>query len=51
MSKLTPQMSDIGLGKSIFTKQKFEAFSTIQNSQGTRKAFAETAELVTAVEM
>jgi hypothetical protein len=42
----TIQMSDIGLGESIFTNNQLEEFANFQDSQGTRKAYlAETAEL------
>jgi hypothetical protein len=36
----------IGLGKSMYTKEQLEEFTTFQDSQGTRKAYLmETAEL------
>jgi hypothetical protein len=39
-------VNNIGLGKSIYTKEQLEEFATFQDSQGTRKAYlAETAEL------
>jgi hypothetical protein len=39
-------MSDIRLGRCIYTKKQLELFATFQDSQGTRKAYlAETAEL------
>jgi hypothetical protein len=39
-------LNNIGLGKSIYTKEQLEEFATFQDSQGTRKAYlAETAEL------
>ncbi len=39
-------MNNIGLGKSIYTKEQLEEFATFQDSQVTRKAYlAETAEL------
>jgi hypothetical protein len=39
-------MSDISLGKSIYTKKQLEEFKTLQDSQGMRKAYlVETAEL------
>jgi hypothetical protein len=45
--KIDPvEMSDIGLGKSIYTKAQLDKFARFQDSQGTRKAYlAETAEL------
>jgi hypothetical protein len=45
--KIDPvEMSDIGLGKSIYTKEQLDEFARFQDSQGTRKAYlAETAEL------
>jgi hypothetical protein len=40
------KVNDIGLGKSIYTKEQLDEFTRFQNSQGTRKAYlAETAEL------
>jgi hypothetical protein len=40
------RMSDISLGKSIYTKKKLEELAPLQESQSTRKAYlAETAEL------
>jgi hypothetical protein len=40
------KVNDIGLGKSIYTKEQLEEFSRFQDSQGTRKAYlAETAEM------
>ncbi len=40
------EVSDIGLGKSIYTKEQLDEFAHFQDSQGTRKAYlAETAEL------
>jgi hypothetical protein len=39
-------VNNIGLGKSIYTKNQLEEFATFQDSQGTRKAYlVETAEL------
>jgi hypothetical protein len=39
-------VNNVGLGKSIYTKEQLEEFATFQDSQGTRKAYlAETAEL------
>jgi hypothetical protein len=39
-------VNNIGLGKSIYTKEQLEEFAKFQDSQGTRKAhLAETAEL------
>jgi hypothetical protein len=39
-------LNNIGLGKSIYSKEQLEEFATFQDSQGTRKAYlAETAEL------
>jgi hypothetical protein len=39
-------VNNIGLGKSIYTKEQLEEFATFKDSQGTRKAYlAETAEL------
>ncbi len=36
----------IGLGKSIYTKERLEEFARFQDSQGTRKVYmAETAEI------
>jgi hypothetical protein len=45
--KIDPvEVNDIGLGKSIYTKQQLDEFARFQDSQGTRKAYlAETAEL------
>jgi hypothetical protein len=43
----TIQMSDIGLGKSIYIKKLLERFVTFQDSQGTRKAYLmEIAEIM-----
>jgi hypothetical protein len=40
------QVSDIGLGKSIYTQAQLDEFARFQDSQGTRKAYlAETAEM------
>jgi hypothetical protein len=40
------EVNDIGLGKSIYTKEQLEEFARFQDSQGTWKAYlAETAEL------
>ncbi len=40
------QVSDIGLGKSIYTQEQLDEFARFQDSQGTRKAYlAETAEM------
>jgi hypothetical protein len=40
------KVNDIGLGKSICTKEQLEEFARFQDSQGTRKAYlAETAEM------
>jgi hypothetical protein len=40
------KVNNIGLGKSIYTKEQLEEFARFQDSQGTRKAYlAETAEL------
>ncbi len=40
------KINDIGLGKSIYTKEQLEEFSRFQDNQGTRKAYlAETAEM------
>jgi hypothetical protein len=40
------KVNDIGLGKSIYTKEQLDKFACFQDSQGTRKAYlAETAEL------
>ncbi len=40
------EVSDIWLGKSIYTKEQLEEFARFQDSQGKRKAYlAETAEL------
>jgi hypothetical protein len=39
------KINNIGLGKSIYTKEQLEEFARFQDSQGTRKAYlAETAE-------
>jgi hypothetical protein len=45
--KIDPvEVSDIELGKSIYTKEQLDEFARFQDSQGTRKAYlAETAEL------
>jgi hypothetical protein len=45
--KIDPvEVSDIGLGKSIYTKEQLDEFARFQDSQGTRKAYlAEKAEL------
>ncbi len=45
--KIDPvEVNDIGLGKSIYTKEQLNEFARFQDSQGTRKAYlAETAEL------
>ncbi len=40
------QVSDIGLGMSIYTQEQLDEFARFQDSQGTRKAYlAETAEM------
>jgi hypothetical protein len=40
------KINNIGLGKSIYTKEQLEEFAQFQDSQGTRKAYlAETAEM------
>jgi hypothetical protein len=40
------KVNDIGLGKSIYTKEQLKEFARFQDSQGTRKAYlAETAEM------
>jgi hypothetical protein len=40
------KVNDIGLGKSIYTKEQLEEFTRFQDSQGTQKAYlAEPAEL------
>jgi hypothetical protein len=40
------KVNDIGLGKSIYTKEQLDEFARFQDSQGTPKAYlAETAEL------
>ncbi len=40
------KVNDIGLGKSMYTKEQLEEFAQFQDSQRTRKAYlAETAEL------
>jgi hypothetical protein len=46
-TKINPvEVNDIGLGKSIYTKEQLDEFARFQDSQGTRKAYlAETAEL------
>jgi hypothetical protein len=33
------KVNDIGLGKSIYTKEQLEEFARFQDSQGTRKAY------------
>ncbi len=39
-------VNNIGLGKSIYTKEQLEEFARFQDSQGTQKAYlAETAEM------
>jgi hypothetical protein len=39
-------VNNIGLGKSIYTREQLEEFAQFQDSQGTRKAhLAETAEI------
>ncbi len=39
-------INNIGLGKSIYTREQLEEFARFQDSQGTRKAdLAETAEI------
>jgi hypothetical protein len=39
-------VDNIGLGKSIYTREQLEEFARFQDSQGTRKAYlAETAEI------
>ncbi len=45
--KIDPvEVSDIGLGKSIYNKAQLDEFARFQDSRGTRKAYlAETAEL------
>jgi hypothetical protein len=45
--KIDPvEVNDIGLGKSIYTKEQLDEFARFQDSQGTRKVYlAETAEL------
>ncbi len=44
--RIDPVVNDIGLGKSIYTKEQLEEFARFQDSQGTRKAYlAETAEM------
>jgi hypothetical protein len=45
--KIDPvEVSDIGLGKSIYTKEQLDEFACFQDSQGMRMAYlAETAEL------
>jgi hypothetical protein len=44
--KIDPvEVNDVGLGKSIYTKEQLDEFARFQDSQGTRKAYlAETAE-------
>jgi hypothetical protein len=44
--KIDPvEVNNIGLGKSIYTKEQLDEFACFQDSQGTRKAYlAETAE-------
>ncbi len=40
------KVNDIGLGKSIYTKEQLDEFARFKDSQGTRKAYlAETAVL------
>jgi hypothetical protein len=40
------KVNDIGLGKSIYTREQLEEFARFQDSQGTRKAYlGETAEM------
>ncbi len=40
------KINNIGLGKSIYTKEQLEEFACFQDSQGTQKAYlAETAEM------
>ncbi len=40
------EVNNIGLGKSIYTREQLDEFARFQDSQGTRKAYlAETAEL------
>ena len=40
------KLTDLGLGKSIYSRQQLEEFAKFQGSQGTRRAYlAETAEL------
>jgi hypothetical protein len=40
------KINNIGLGKSIYTKEQLEEFACFQDNQGTRKAYlAETAEM------
>ncbi len=40
------KINNIGLGKSIYTKEQLEEFARFQDSQGTRKAYlAETAKM------
>ncbi len=40
------EVNNIGLGKSIYTKEQLDEFARFQDSQGTRKAYlVETAEL------
>jgi hypothetical protein len=45
--KIDPvEVNNIGLGKSIYTKEQLDEFARFQDSQGTRKTYlAETAEL------
>jgi hypothetical protein len=48
-SRSTFKVNDIGLGKSIYTKEQLEEFARFQDSQGARKAYlAETAEIAYA---
>ncbi len=38
--KIDPvEVNDIGLGKSIYTKEQLDEFACFQDSQGTRKAY------------
>jgi hypothetical protein len=44
--RIDPVKVNIGLGKSIYTKEQLDEFARFQDSQGTQKAYlAETAEL------
>jgi hypothetical protein len=44
-------VNNIGLGKSIYTKEQLEEFATFQDSQGTRKTYlAKIAEFPTCGE-